>query len=130
MSSSANPIGNVHACRRYPVSHSMADAPNAMPITVQVSVNDDPTAASVSSTPTRCRAIQSVHSSSSRPIVESNTKSSARPPKASMETTRTTKPDSAVVAARLGSTEVDATAGPLPTAPAVHSRRNTTRVEH
>ena len=46
MSSTANPIGNVHACRRYPVSHSMAEAPNAMPITVQVSVNDDPTAAS------------------------------------------------------------------------------------
>ena len=44
-----------------------------MPITVHVSVNDEPIAAAESSTPTRCRATQSVHSSSTRPIVESNT---------------------------------------------------------
>ena len=121
-SSTANPVGSRHACRRCPVSHSMEEAPNATPITVHVSVNDDPTAAAVSSTPTRCRATQSVHSSSSRPIVESNTKSSARAPTASMETTRTTKPDSAVVAARWVSTEADATTGPLPAAPAAHAR--------
>ena len=46
VSSRPNPIGNMHACGRYPVSHSIADAPNAAPITVQVSVNDDPAAAS------------------------------------------------------------------------------------
>ena len=78
----------------------MEEAPKATPITVQVSVNDDPTVAAESSTPTRWRAIQSVHSSSIRPIVESNTRTSARAPTASIEATRTTRPGNAIVAAR------------------------------
>ena len=121
--SRANPIGNVHACERCPVSHSMAEAPNATPITVQVSVNDDPTAAAVSSRPTRCRAIQSVQSSSTRPTIESNTKSSPRAPTNSMTATRTAKPDRAVVATRLACTVLGTTTGPIPTPPAAHSRR-------